>query len=34
MAIFGVGSNWDGEELKERFFSEGKFILGWKASLS
>ncbi len=29
MAIFGVGSNWGGEELKDRFFSEGKFILGW-----
>jgi hypothetical protein len=29
MAIFGVGSNWDGTELKSRFFSEGKFILGW-----
>jgi hypothetical protein len=29
MAIFGVGSNWNGEELKDRFFSEGKFILGW-----
>ena len=28
MAIFGVGSNWSGEE-KDRFFSEGKFILGW-----
>lgn len=29
MAIFGAGSNWDGEELKSRFFAEGKFILGW-----
>lgn len=29
MAIFGVGSNWSGTELKERFFEEGKFILGW-----
>jgi hypothetical protein len=28
MAIFGVGSNWDGSELKSGFFSEGKFILG------
>lgn len=28
MAIFGVGSNWN-EEEKDRFFSEGKFILGW-----
>jgi len=29
MAIYGVGSNWDGEELKDRFFAEGRFILGW-----
>lgn len=29
MAIFGVGSNWSGEELRERFFSESRFILGW-----
>ncbi len=29
MAIFGVGSKWEYEELKNQFFSEGKFILGW-----
>lgn len=29
MAIFGVGSKWKDEELKDQFFSEGKFILGW-----
>ncbi len=29
MAIFGVGSNWNGEELRERFFSESRYILGW-----
>lgn len=29
MAIYGVGSNWSGEELRERFFSERRFILGW-----
>jgi ribosomal protein S28E/S33 len=29
VAIFGVGSMWEKEELKEQFFSEGKFILGW-----
>ncbi len=29
MAIYGVGSNWSGEELKDRFFSEDRFILGW-----
>lgn len=29
MAIFGVGSKWEDEELKDQFFSKGKFILGW-----
>jgi hypothetical protein len=29
MAIFGVGSNWSGEEMSNRFFTEGKFIVGW-----
>lgn len=29
MAIYGVGSNWGGKELKEVFFREDKFILGW-----
>jgi hypothetical protein len=29
MAIYGVGSNWGGTELKDRFFSEDRFILGW-----
>jgi hypothetical protein len=29
MAIFGVGSKWENEELRNQFFSEGKFILGW-----
>ena len=29
MAIFGVGSKWGNDELKNQFFSEGKFILGW-----
>ena len=29
MAIFGVGSKWEDKELKNQFFSEGKFILGW-----
>jgi hypothetical protein len=29
MAIYGVGSKWKDEELKEQFFSEEKFILGW-----
>jgi hypothetical protein len=30
MAIYGVGSKWDeDEEVKEKFFSKNKFILGW-----
>ncbi len=31
MAIFGVGSNWNGEEQRERFFADSRFILGWNA---
>lgn len=29
MAIFGAGSTWGNDELKQRFFDEEKFILGW-----
>lgn len=29
MAIYGVGSKWEDEELKSIFFEEEKFILGW-----
>ncbi|VXC20660.1 conserved hypothetical protein [Pseudomonas sp. 8BK] len=29
MAIYGVGSNWDGHEACITFFEERKFILGW-----
>lgn len=29
MAIFGVGSKWENKELKNQFFTEKKFILGW-----
>lgn len=29
MAVYGVGSIWDGEEVSEVFFEKGKFILGW-----
>lgn len=32
MAIYGVGSKWNEKELKERFFKEGRFILGWNES--
>lgn len=29
MAIFGAGSKWKTDELKEDFFKEEKFIIGW-----
>jgi len=29
MAIFGAGSKWDDEELKQTFFNDEKFIIGW-----
>lgn len=29
MAIFGAGSNWDGEEKKDDFFNEENFVIGW-----
>lgn len=29
MAIYGVGSNWDGEEVCDLFFEKNQFILGW-----
>jgi hypothetical protein len=29
MAIYGAGSNWDGKEMKNVFFKENKFTLGW-----
>lgn len=29
MAIFGAGSKWKADELKEEFFKEEKFIIGW-----
>ena len=29
MAIFGAGSKWNDNELKNEFFNEKKFILGW-----
>jgi hypothetical protein len=29
MAIYGAGSNWDGVEMKDEFFNDGKFIIGW-----
>jgi hypothetical protein len=29
MAIYGAGSNWDGDEMKEEFFKNNNFIIGW-----
>ena len=29
MAIFGAGSKWNTDELKNDFFKEEKFIIGW-----
>jgi hypothetical protein len=29
MAVYGVGSNWDGTEVSGVFFERGQFILGW-----
>lgn len=29
MAIYGVGSNWDGDEMKVSFFENEQFVLGW-----
>ena len=29
MAIYGAGSNWDGDELKEEFFKNENYLIGW-----
>jgi hypothetical protein len=29
MAIFGAGSNWDGNEMKDDFFADENFVIGW-----
>lgn len=29
MAIFGAGSNWDGNEIKDDFFRNENFVIGW-----
>ncbi|WP_375723494.1 hypothetical protein LXN10_13405 [Arcobacter sp. KX21116] len=29
MAIFGAGSKWDEDELKDEFFKNNKFTIGW-----
>lgn len=32
MAIFGAGSKWGDDELKQTFFDEEKFVIGWNKS--
>lgn len=29
MAIFGAGSNWEGEEMKDEFFENQNYVIGW-----
>lgn len=29
MAIYGAGSNWDGDEIKEEFFKNENYLIGW-----
>ena len=29
MAIFGAGSNWDGNEMKSNFFRDENYVIGW-----
>lgn len=29
MAIYGAGSNWDGDEIKHDFFKNKNFVIGW-----
>lgn len=32
MAIFGAGSLWDNNEMKESFFKDENFVIGWNIS--
>ncbi len=32
MAIFGAGSNWDGDEIKDDFFKNENYVIGWNIS--
>ncbi len=34
MAIYGAGSKWENDEVKDIFFEEGKFIIGWNENNS
>jgi len=29
MAIFGAGSKWDGDEMKDDFFRDENYVIGW-----
>lgn len=29
MAIFGAGSNWDGNEIKQTMFKDNNYLIGW-----
>ena len=29
MAIFGAGANWDGDEMKDVFFRNNNYVIGW-----
>ncbi|WP_149239616.1 hypothetical protein [Dyadobacter sp. 32] len=29
MAIFGAGSSWEGREMKDDFFNDGNYAIGW-----
>lgn len=32
MAIYGAGSNWDGDEIKDDFFANNNYVIGWDIS--
>ena len=29
MAIYGIGSNWNNVEVKEKFFKNNQIVIGW-----
>jgi len=29
MAIFGAGSNWEGREVKDEFYKNRNYVIGW-----
>lgn len=32
MALFGAGSKWDRDEMKDDFFQDENFVIGWNYS--